>query len=210
MTEPAKKVAAKPTAKPPAKATPKPKAPAKPKATAKPAVKKPRAPRKPKADPKPIGRPSGYTQELADRICELLACGQSMRTVCKDEQLPSMQTVFSWLRKFPEFLEQYTRAKQEAADALVEEMIDICDDGTNDWMEVFDKDGECIGYKVNGEHVQRSRLRVETRKWIAAKLKPKLYGDKVALDHGVQEGDPLLALMGQMAGKVLKPVVEHD
>lgn len=165
---------------------------------------KPRA----KAAPKPVGRPSSYTQDLADLICEGLASGMSMRTVCKEETLPSMQTVFSWLRKYPEFLEQYTRAKAESADALVEEMIDICDDATNDWMETHDKDGNDTGYKINGEHVQRSRLRVETRKWIAAKLKPKKYGEKVDVNHGVEADNPLATLMGQLAGKTLKPVAE--
>jgi hypothetical protein len=131
-----------------------------------------------------------------------------MRTVCKAEDMPSAVTLFSWLRKYPEFLKQYEAAKAESADALTEEMLDIADDGTNDWMEVHDKDGECIGYKVNGEHVQRSRLRVETRKWIAAKLKPKKYGDKVDLNHGVEADNPLATLMGQLAGKTLKPVAE--
>jgi hypothetical protein len=131
-----------------------------------------------------------------------------MRTACKPDDMPSAATVFSWMRKHPEFLDQYTRAKAEAADALVEEMMDISDDGTNDWMEVHDKDGECVGYKVNGEHVQRSRLRVETRKWIAAKLKPKKYGEKVDVSHGLQEGNPIMDLMSQLSGKTLKPVAE--
>lgn len=153
----------------------------------------------------PPGRPSSYTQELADHICAELACGLSMRTVCKADDMPDMTTVFRWLRTNEEFRQQYTQAKAEAADALVEEMLDISDDGTNDWMEVHDKDGECVGYKVNGEHVQRSRLRVETRKWIAAKLKPKLYGERVDLNHGVEEENPLAAILKQVSGATLKP-----
>lgn len=95
--------------------------------------------------------------------------------------MPAKSTVFMWLRTKPDFVDQYTRAKQEAADAFVEEMTDISDDGSNDWMEVNDKDN--VTYRVNGEHIQRSRLRVETRKWIAAKLKPKKYGEKVEHEH---------------------------
>lgn len=152
------------------------------------------------------GRPTSYTPEIAARICAELAEGKSMRTVCKAEDMPAMSTVFLWLRTHEEFSEQYTRAKAEAADALVEEMLDIADDGTNDWMEVHDKEGNCVGYKVNGEHVQRSRLRVEARKWIAAKLKPKKYGEKIDIDHGVQKDNPLATLMQQLAGKTLKPV----
>lgn len=196
MTVPAK-------TKAPTKAPPKP-------STKKPTTKKaPAKPRAPKAK-KPVGRPALYSIELGERLCAELACGVSMRTACKPDDMPSVATAFGWMRKHPEFLELYTRAKAEAADALVEEMMDICDDGTNDWMEVHDKDGECIGYKVNGEHVQRSRLRVETRKWIAAKLKPKKYGEKVDVNHGTQPGDPILGLMSAVAGKTLKPVAEHE
>ncbi|MND20874.1 hypothetical protein D3C76_47880 [compost metagenome] len=160
--------------------------------------------------PLPPGRPGEYSQELADRICARLADGTSLRTVCKADDMPHVATIFKWMREHPEFNEQYGKAKQEAADALVEEMIDIADDGTNDWMEVHDKDGNCTGYKVNGEHVQRSRLRVETRKWIAAKLKPKKYGERIDVDHGVQEDNPLAGLLKQVAGATLKPKQQDD
>jgi len=122
-----------------------------------------------------MGRPTLYTQELADYICEQLAEGKSMRTVAKDEKLPSMQTMFTWLRVHKEFLEQYTRAKEEAADLLVEEMLEIADEVSNDTIST-DK-----GDKPNSEWINRSRLRVDTRKWVASKLKPKKYGDKVDL-----------------------------
>lgn len=167
-------------------------------------------PPKSKAPPKPMGRPSDYTDDLAAAICAELASGKSMRTVCLADDMPSMQTVFRWLRARPDFREQYTHAKAEAADALVEEMIDISDDGTNDWMEKHDKEGNAVGYQVNGEHIQRSRLRVETRKWIAAKLKPKKYGEKVDVNHGVQPDNPIMDLMTAVNGKTLKPVEEHE
>ncbi len=171
--------------------------------------RKKRVPNPPKVK-KPIGRPSDYTPELADRICAALASGLSLRSVSKAEDMPSCVTIFAWMRKHPEFLKQYGAAKAEAADAMVEEMLDIADDGTNDWMEIHDKDGECVGYKVNGEHVQRSRLRVDTRKWIAAKLKPKKYGEKVDVNHGVEAENPLATLLGQLSGKTLKPVAENE
>ena len=132
-----------------------------------------------------------------------------MRTVCKAEDMPCMTSVFKWLRERPEFAHQYAKAKEESADALVEEMLDIADDGTNDWMEQHSQEGEAVGYKINGEAVQRSRLRVETRKWIAAKLKPKKYSEKVDLNHGVQPENPLATLLGQIAGTGL-PVKKDD
>ena len=131
----------------------------------------------------PAGRPSDYTQEMADRICERLAEGISLRSVCLDEEMPCKSTVFKWLREIPGFSDQYARAKEESADAFVEDMLDIADDGRNDWMEQLDKDGDAIGWRENGEAISRSRLRVDTRKWIASKLKAKKYGDKQHVEH---------------------------
>lgn len=123
------------------------------------------------------GRPSIFTKDLADKICEKLALGESMRTVCKDEEIPSMQTIFRWLREKPEFREQYEVAKQESTDAMSEDILDIADDGTNDWME---REAENGSYTVlNTEAISRSRLRVDTRKWLMAKMKPKKYGEKM-------------------------------
>lgn len=130
-----------------------------------------------------MGRPSTFTQEIADQICAELANGKSMRAVCAAEEMPDKVTVFRWLRTIPSFCDQYARAKEESADALTDEMLDIADDGSNDWMEQRDSEGELSGWKENGEAISRSRLRVDTRKWIAAKLKPKKYGDRVETAH---------------------------
>ena len=132
---------------------------------------------KEEVEPKKNGRPSLYTKELGDLICEQLAQGNSLRTVCKAEGMPDISTVFRWMRIYLGFCEQYTRAKQEASDALAEEIQDISDDGTNDWMLIHK--GKDYVPVLNREHVERSKLRIETRKWIMAKMKPKKYGDKL-------------------------------
>lgn len=129
-----------------------------------------------------MGRPSDFSQELADEICAQLADGLSLRTVCKSDDMPDKRTVFRWLRTNEAFCHQYTRAKEESADALTDEMLDIADDASNDWVE---RDDGRVDY--NGDHVQRSRLRIETRKWIASKLKPKKYGDKLTHEGGDPE-----------------------
>lgn len=126
----------------------------------------------------PAGRPSDYTQELADKICEQLALGLSMRTVCRADDMPSMATVFSWLRTKKEFLEQYEKAKQESTDAMAEDILDIADESTNDYVEEVRDDGSTYT-KLNAENIQRARLRVDTRKWLMAKMKPKKYGEKI-------------------------------
>ncbi len=95
--------------------------------------------------------------------------------------MPVRATVFSWMRKHEEFLNQYERAKQESTDAMAEDLMDIVDDGTNDYMTVTKGNKE---YEtVNGEAIQRSRLRADTRKWLMAKMKPKKYGDKTILSN---------------------------
>lgn len=127
------------------------------------------------------GRPEVWSQELADTVCAGLSLGQSLKTVLKEDGMPDHATVFRWFRTHPEFLEQYDRAKQESADAMQEDLLDIADDGTNDWMEDQYMKGKSPGWKVNGEAVQRSKLRVDTRKWLMAKMKPKKYGDSLDL-----------------------------
>ena len=137
-----------------------------------------------------VGRPTRYTNKLADLICSRLSEGESLRTVCKSEDMPCKTTVFMWLRTNKRFLDQYTRAKEESADALTDEMLDIADDGQNDWMDRLGENGENEGYQLNGEHIQRSRLRIETRKWLAMKLKPKKYGDKLQQDINITDKTP--------------------
>jgi hypothetical protein len=127
-----------------------------------------------------MGRPSDYTTELANTICERISIGESVRHICRsDPEMPDKSTVFRWLWRHPEFRDQYAQACEIRAEVHAEEMLDIADDGTDDFIERFDKDGENSWWEFRGEHVQRSKLRVDTRKWIASKLIPKRYGDKI-------------------------------
>lgn len=136
-----------------------------------------------------MARPTDYSQQLADLICARLAEGESLRTICRDDDMPDKASVFRWMRLYKEFCDQYTRAKIESADAMIEDMIDIADDGANDWMEKRNAEGEQIGWQLNGEHVNRSRLRVDTRKWIAERMKPKKYGARTI--HAGDDESPL-------------------
>lgn len=125
------------------------------------------------------GRPSKYTKKLGDKICQRLAEGESLRGICRDEDMPAATTVHSWVLDNDEFSNQYEKARLMQAHYLFEELVDIADDGKNDWMKKEDPDNP--GYLYNGEHVQRSRLRVDTRKWFLSKVAPKIYGDKLEL-----------------------------
>ncbi len=144
-----------------------------------------------KANPKPgarrgRGRPTRCTADTASTICTRLAGGESLRSICRDDTMPSLSTVMGWLfdGEHEEFSEQYARARKVQAEVLADELTDIADDGSNDFT--TDKDGK---ETVNHEHIQRSRLRVDTRKWVAAKLLPKRYGDK--LQHTGEGGGPI-------------------
>jgi hypothetical protein len=89
-----------------------------------------------------------------------------------------LSNFFKWLREKPEFSQQYTRAKAEQADTLIEEILDIAD--CTKFDKTIDENGKVI---TDHEHITRSRLRVDTRKWVAGKMKPKKYGEKLILDE---------------------------
>jgi hypothetical protein len=135
-----------------------------------------------------MGRPSLYTPELATSICARLVSGESLRAICEPDDMPAESTVRLWnTDNVNGFAAQYARAREGQADFLAEEIIAIADDGTNDWMERRSEAekgaGVMTGWVVNGEHVNRSRLRVDARKWFASKVAPKKYGDKLDVDH---------------------------
>lgn len=136
----------------------------------------------------PVNEWSEFSQEAADEICAGLMEGLSVRSICKSDTLPSARTVFKWLSLNVEFAQQYARAREVQAEVIFDEMLDIADDSTNDWMERFGKDNK--GYEFNGEAVRRTQMRIDARKWVAGKLKPKKYGDKVTL--GSDPENPLL------------------
>jgi hypothetical protein len=135
-----------------------------------------------------MARPSKYTEELAREICSRIAAGESLRRICEDDHMPAPTTVHSWVLDGGEFSNQYTKARQIQAETFVDELMDIADDGSNDWMERTGKDGENLGWVVNGEAVQRSRLRLDTRKWYASKIIPKIYGEKQTIDNQSSDG----------------------
>lgn len=140
----------------------------------------------------PNGRPSVYTEELATTICTRIACGESLRSICRDDAIPHIATVMRWVFLHPEFREHYRLAREMQAEGMADEMQDIADNGSNDWMEKHDADGNFTGWRENGEAMRRSQLRIETRKWIAARLLPKRWGDKQVTEISGPDGAPLI------------------
>ena len=121
----------------------------------------------------PGGRPSEYTPEMGDKICEGLASGRSLNSMCKGDDFPALCTVYKWMRQNPDFAANYTRAREDQADTLADEIVEIADDKSGDTE--IDENGR---RRLDQEFVARSRLRVDARKWVASKLKPKRFGDR--------------------------------
>lgn len=133
-----------------------------------------------------IGRPTGYSQGLADKICELIADGNSLRKICTEDDMPSKSSVFKWLIEHKDFSDQYARAREAQADSLFDDILDIADESILDTY--TDKDGNV---KTDSEVIGRSKLRVDARKWMAGKLRPKVYGEKSTQEITGPDGGPV-------------------
>lgn len=131
------------------------------------------------------GRPTKYSAEVADSICERLMQGESLLSICRDESMPGKTAVFNWLARYQEFADKYARAKATQADYMAEEILEIADDAERDYTE---------GGQFNGENVQRARLRVDTRKWLMSKLQPKKYSERHQVEHSGSIGRDLNTL----------------
>jgi len=159
---------------------------------------KSKKPAKAKVEASVGGRPSVYSQEVAEEICQRITEGESLTRICKDEHLPAKSTVLKWARDDKAgFSTIYAHARELQLDVRQDEIFDIADDGSNDWMEKLDSEGKNIGWQVNGEHVQRSKLRINTRQWVLTKLRPDKFGEKVGLTHGA---DASFAKLWAMVG----------
>lgn len=127
--------------------------------------------------------PVRFSRELAERICDDLARGMTLRAVCRQGGMPDASTVIGWVRDDKcGFAQQYARAREIGYQVMADELIEIADDGTNDWVERETERGAQV--LCDHDHVTRSRLRVDARKWLLSKALPKVYGDKVAVTGG--------------------------
>lgn len=129
------------------------------------------------------GRPTIYSEELAQVICESLMVGMSLRKICELDGMPAISTVMQWLASGKDgFMEQYAHARQVQAEYLLDELIDIADDSADDYEIVNGEE------RLNQEHIQRAKLRIDTRKWNIEKLAPKRYGNKQQVDNVSSDG----------------------
>lgn len=122
-----------------------------------------------------------FNQEIADAVCERIAKGETLRSICRLDGFPSHTTVYLWLDEQPAFALRFARARAQGEEVIAQECLDIADNAANDWMELHSEESANAGYKLNGEHIQRSKLRIETRLKLLAKWNPKKWGEKLAV-----------------------------
>lgn len=144
------------------------------------------------------GRPSTYTQGKADAICDYIMEGYSLRKIAAQEGMPDKVTILKWLDAHPTFATQYARAKQEQAEALADEIVDIADEEA---VTIRSEEGEEVRVTFDAVAVNRNRLRVDARKWVAAKLLPKKYGDKYIAELTGPNGGPVVSITAEMTAK---------
>lgn len=140
------------------------------------APKRTRSKRTPHAAPDPAteaprGRPTVLTEPVRKDILERIAVGEPLRSICRDETMPARQTIYRALGSDEVFRAAFEASKKIGLEALADDLLDLADDGSAD--------------------PQRSKLQIDTRKWLLAKLLPKEYGEKVAAEVSGPDGAPI-------------------
>jgi hypothetical protein len=133
-----------------------------------------------------------WTAELEDSICSAIALTpKGLEHICKaNEEFPCPERIYAHRNDDEEFSKKYTRAKANQVLILAEQIIDIADDSSKDTYEV-DLDGITVK-KLDREVIERAKIRIDTRKWLASKLAPKIFGDKSTLALTDPDGGPLV------------------
>jgi len=127
----------------------------------------------------PKGANSKYTPEQAIRICTAIAEGKSLNSLIKTEGMPDISTVYRWIAEHQSFREMYTKAREDQADTLADEILSICDEEPQ--QTITNEESGTVTKRLDPAGINRNRLRVDARKWVAAKLKPRKYGDRTTI-----------------------------
>lgn len=122
-----------------------------------------------------LGRPSTFSQEIADEICARLSKGEPLAHICRDEHMPAVRTVSHWKDANETFKADFARARDDGYDTIAAECLDIADEISRDTVTTDS------GERANTEWISRSKLRIETRLKLLAKWDPRRYGDKISI-----------------------------
>ena len=153
-----------------------------------------------------IGCPSSYTHELGEEICSKIAVSDyGLKRLCAENpHWPTRKCILEWRIKIKSFGDMYEKAKKDQVETLIDDCLDIADNTSHDTLIRVNKDGE--EYEVcNSEWINRSRLRIDTRKFLAQKLAPKLYGDRITEKENSESLSDAVVAMKELADKCLQP-----
>jgi hypothetical protein len=132
--------------------------------------------------PAKCGVKSIYTHELALEICRLIAEeGKTVRGICREAGMPAFRTVLDWVRQKPDFAEMYNQALRDRLDFFADQIIEIADDNANDWTQTT-RGGQQLTV-LDHEHIQRARLRIDTRKYLMSVGNPRRYSERLGTDE---------------------------
>lgn len=124
-----------------------------------------------------------FDQAKADEICRRLSLGEPLAQICRADGFPDPSTVWDWRQSNSNFAQAIAHARVLGHDAIADECVQIAEDGTNDYVEKLDPKTKRSYLAFDSEHVQRSKLRIETRLKLLAKWDPKRYGDRIINEH---------------------------
>ena len=153
-----------------------------------------------------VGRPTIYSEEIAAKICSEIANGHSLKKILEEPGMPAMSAVFRWLQSKPEFKELYARAREEQADVHADAIVAIADE-TPELEEIRDREGNIVDMKMHSAYVQWQKNRIDARKWVASKLKPKAYGDRLQVAGDAES--PLRVEAEVKADKLLEALITN-
>lgn len=137
--------------------------------------KKTEAPAEP---PKPRGRPSTFSQDVANTICDRIANGVPLREICRDDNMPAWRTVYDWMEAHADFSARIARARELGEEAIAQECMAIADTPQIGTRSVSKATGVEI---TEADMIEHRRLQIDTRLKLLAKWNPRKWGDKVAI-----------------------------
>jgi hypothetical protein len=168
-----------------------------------------------------MGRPSKFSEKVFTDICVQIASGKGLVEICRADDKPHRATVLRWIAESPDLQKLYAQAHEHQADFYADQIIEIADEDAAlvrlDRHYGKDKklrngtasDGNFIEATFDAAAVARNKLRIDARKWKAAKLAPKKWGEKVTTEHTGLDGGPVSMVTANVTRDELAEMVRN-
>lgn len=135
-----------------------------------------------------------YSEEVANEICERIALGETVSSICQDAHMPAERTVWKWRQVHPRFDDAYTRARVDQMHSWANQIVHLADNAEGDFkvtvplnspeLERIETKG-AVTFKFNGAHVNRAKLAIDTRKFLMARYAPETFGKQSSVNVGL-------------------------